>query len=375
MQRYIAKSGRYQIDLEESVSFLPASSLNRAGVFSAALGTMTHLTVEGVRFLVRTEAEGESVTIWLEPFWSGQKVQVTKTKGPTWKRFRFVCWYTGKSIDKFFVIWGGLESRYTLEFNIIRETPPATNPKQAEINRAKARLSGADGRWPAWGADRQRLLRRPDLAEALAKTGSSSTHAAPHFGAELGDQADVRKLGRRAPEVCPAVTCRLFALDVETTQECDEPALQGDVLLTPSAVATQYPVLPIDLLIKHKCPQAELGLRLSWPEAGLENVFIRWWQRTQASTLLMLKMSFDPLSPTTAIVLRSGKQRHPKTYMRCPVTGSIVSHLYYRAGRFASAKAQNLEHPSRRRSETVSIDETSLGVAGGGMPISASTGS
>ena len=43
-----------------------------------------------------------------------------------------------------------------------------------------------------------------------------------------------------------------------------------------------------------------------------------------------------------------GGQKYPKYYFVCPITGARADTLYYRDGRFASAKAQRLIHASQR---------------------------
>ena len=69
-------------------------------------------------------------------------------------------------------------------------------------------------------------------------------------------------------------------------------------------------------------------------------------RRHDGGAVLMIKLRFDPKAATILILVRKGNQTNPKIYMRCPVNGSWVSHLYYRDGRFASAKAQRLGFPS-----------------------------
>ena len=138
-----------------------------------------------------------------------------------------------------------------------------------------------------------------------------------------------------------------FARAIAGLQAGPEPALEGELLdADPDSVA-HHPVLSIDAFAEAlRKTDDPICASLSWPKLGLESLYLYGLHLQGSTFALLVSREMDPRAPLTIIMVKEGDQRHPKLYMRCPVTGEHVSHLYYRDGRFASPKAQQLRYPS-----------------------------
>ena len=298
-----------------------------------------------MRFGVYVETQGEVIIIWPEDSTEGARVRIDKLKGSKGTRFWFVCWETGRRVETLLVSDLQIGTRYTFGYDIVAQKRSNGDEEPNALEILEARLTGADGRFPAWGVERRRLLRLRDGGDE--DEGTPSGEDAPDG---LGQCVDHALLPVGKARQSPEIAMQAVELRLPEAAHLHEPTsgdLQSRVLQASYASVCDYPELSVDALAKGWANDDGRDMKLVWAAAGLEVVASRLQTRQPAHALLLISSSAEAATWTQIVQLTLGRQRCPKTYAVCPVTGALVSRLYFRQRRFVSAEAQRLRPPSK----------------------------
>jgi hypothetical protein len=281
-----------------------------------------------------------------------------------YKRF-FICPVTGRRVSIIHFIAGNFASRAGLRGILgVKNGSPAARQK-AQRRRRIDRLLGRDGRGPARGKSRERLievlrydtqamLECPEIGPAIAKYDAQQRAAARsrHWGGV-----------KRGPGAMATVLehCRDLR-DTRAFQAYSEQPAQQWMSASPLPV---LPDMPRPLTTLEDCIALDIraiaerfdlgrselwGVELNWPQPAGAWVSFRLFVDLRSrdhACLAVCHLNDGVASPAQLIRIRQpfGSKRWS---MVCPLTDKNCDLLYWRSGFFASEKAQRLIRRSQR---------------------------
>lgn len=325
------------------------------------------LVIDDIKLLVESYPPDDKIFITMiaddKAFINEISLGVTYLTGGK-KRTSFICPITGAHCRKLYLSHVGFASRQgTPGLNHSNSSPVQRH--EQKLLRMRDRLLGLDGRGPARGRNRERLidglrkepliqLRWPELDEAFwnASQKQARTESRPLRSSHRSSHASTAaalKAGQPAA-----------AVDLDPYLTLPSAALNNRLPL-PSGYPRQ---LPVAILEGH--PSLDIGVLgafLRPLEFELCGHFLRW--NDQAGNLLCEMLAiFDLRSPDQPLLsLQSPDGAHfhlqqlirlfPRAsdrrwYMECPILGTRHDLLFLRDGDFASAKGNRLVHRSQR---------------------------
>lgn len=346
---------------ESAPPALSMSVLKHHGVFSTG-GSPVGLTLDGTGFLIWHNEDDDSISIvWKAEERKQQTVQLDRVHIGFGRRPYFVCPFTGARclVLYFHIAFASAES---LGLSRASRTAGRVVRWRAVANRAEARLTGSDGRPPARGRARSaavRKLQKLGVTSSVAAAAISEVASAEvarlrrqhrhHGGNGTYSTAAALQAGSKAQ---PSLTSR--AIVAYLSSRLGEPATDaGSPVHDRVGLISDYPALDIRELEKTWLldEDGHWGAVLAWPggaEAPLTVYLMASFDILDRPALYLEADMAGQVLQQTIELERSRPGTPRRWFMRCPVTAVRKELLYFREGRFASAKAQRLVHPSQR---------------------------
>lgn len=244
---------------------------------------------------------------------------------------------------------------------IITSGPSKANRHYSKLAALRARLLGLDGKGPARGMNRQRIigeLQRTPFVDRLY------SDLAPVFEAAIKKERGRRR--RSLPRLRPGLNTRdALAVGSRLTVLPALPAPESHTRLHLCGSATSESMLP----------PAQVGIIEHFPSLDIRLIAKAWqpdsegrwahtlvWRAGSGGTMLLLADLDSRLGPHLRVAhegssgrvvqlikleLRASGQGN-RWYMLCPLTGRWCDLLSFRNGFFASPTAQRLVHQSQR---------------------------
>ncbi|MFJ6023562.1 hypothetical protein ACIQC9_03035 [Brevundimonas sp. NPDC092305] len=352
-------------DLLEDHPAILASELNRRGVFDDRSLETFVLDVDGRSIEIKYLADVPAVFTRIR--W-GRKVKeqvfpIKTVENTFGTRYLFRCGYTKRPVTALYLNGGELRSRHALQLPYTSRAGWEER-EQLEAQRLCRRLAGTDGRGPARQPNKGKIVSRlNDLArrgayltpqaravllrslEEQQKPGRKVRRASE----KVGTQAAAKRQ-RRSGYISPHIIVAGLLEWVQTARKRSPTKPAGRVTTSPNDFIDRYPSLLLSELNRMNKfdPENLWAEALLWdlPTATLRtHVCVdRKFERHFA-----IVRSFEgEVENTQTVDIVYGQQKNPKPYFVCPVLGIRTEGLYYRDGRFGSAKAQRLLHRSQR---------------------------
>lgn len=358
---------RFEELLEDYVE-LRVKDLNRRGIFEAEFEEVFVFRISGKEVRIRY-LKARSVVI-LATMKNrkvvDQEFSVKRVQNNFGYKYYLLCNLTGKPVTTLYLSGDRFRSRHSLQAPYASQAGQATRD-QYEADALGRRMLGKDGRGPARGNNRDRLLQallalegrgallEPDVQVVVAKQLARAAQPSrkPRTPRNEVSTAMAVRLRRRKGYHSPSLIIggMLDQIRWIRLRPPAEPA--GAVLDGPIRSIERYPRLSLQELTQ-LMPKDSVEI---WAEA------LRWETDTlgqplevriaidrQTGRRFALVWSYlgDGERQEQVLEIAAGAQKNPRRYFVCPVTGTRAETLYYRDGRFASAKAQRLIHSSQR---------------------------
>ena len=358
---------RFDTLLEDHAE-LRARDLNARGIFEANFGEIFvfHISGKEVRIRYLDEQKVVFVGTMTNRNVVDQAFPVKRVLNNFGYKYFFICDRTLRPVTALYLDRDRFRSRHSLQVPYASEAG-RVQKDQYEAEALGRRLIGKDGRGPARGANRDRVVKRlqalesrgaliePDALRAVQR--HLDRPAAPvRKPRQLSREVSTKQaaaLRRRKGYYSPSLIIggmldEIRAVRVRPPAEPTRALLQGQILSI-----DRYPCLSMPELTR----MMPRGSEEIWAEA------FRWETKTlgkplealiavdrRAGRRFALVRSYlgDGERQEQVLEIAAGGQKNPKYYFVCPVTGARADTLYYRHGRFASAKAQRLIHASQR---------------------------
>ena len=264
-------------------------------------------------------------------------------------RIRFICPRTGRICTKLHLYGDSFMSRRAHPGISVREGSPRQR-RYEHVARLRDRLLGRDGKGPARGANRLRLIVRllqseiafevwPDLRRVALDSVETAMRrrGQPALGDRVGPNATAAawEAGRT---LTPGDDIHWLSNAVEQPSGLSEPRDKGaledhfgldlNTLLTVSHARTDQ-LWAHTLVWQTDRETVELAVMVNWSQLEI--------QITDTSSAIL-----DPV-PQRIRLIRS----HSRYRFCCPISGKACDVLFLRDGRFASRTAQKLEYRSQ----------------------------
>lgn len=362
-----ANPWKFEVLLEDHAE-LRAKDLNSRGIFEAGLGEIFVFRISSREVRIRYL---DSQSVVLIATMTNRKVvdqafPVKRVLNNFGYKYYFICDMTARPVTTLYLKDDRFRSRHYLGVPYTSQAG-RIEKDQLETYTLVRRLVGTDGRGPARGSNRDRVVQRLltlesrgallelDAQRAVQKHLDRAVQPArkPRSPRDEVSTKKAAMLRRRKGYFSPSLIIGGMLDDIRGIRVRPPAEPTGALLQGAIHSIDRYPCLSLPELAQ-MMPRDSQEI---WAEA------LRWETKTLSEPLEAL-IAIDRRSSRRFALVRSfprdgerheqvleivpGGQKNPKYYFVCPVTGARADTLYYRDGRFASAKAQRLIHASQR---------------------------
>jgi len=358
---------RHDVLLEDHTS-LSAKALNARGVFEGKLLDTFVFEVDGRQVHVKYFDTQSAIIVRIKVGrkFLDQAFKVKRILNNFGYKYYFLCNRTGKAVSTLYFDDDQFWSRHALQHPYTSRAGPEERAN-LEAGKLGRRLIGTDGRGPARGQNRTRLARhlialshvgaildRP-VVLAINKQMGGGGAAQKHKPRRIPDAIATRTAAKRRRKkgyVSPSIIISGMLEEIRWTRKRIPASPAGYVLPASIDFNDRYPCLSLRELTS-LMPKAEgeiwaEALRWDLPTVGALEAWIGVDRHPGRRFAVIRLWSGDADRVQQIVEIVQGAQKNPKKYFVCPVTGVKTEALYFREGRFASARAQRLIHRSQR---------------------------